>query len=291
MLEKTYLPFEISKLENHFTNIKHLEKFKKTVERYVDFINNYPDRNSISIDKMRTPCQIEKDETVWTASCFTQLYNSTNFKNELVVLLTKAFGEVPPLKNFKNWTECIEPEVKIYFEPNLPSPKVYKEYIKNKIETLLIPYVKHSAFNKINLEGATNVDAIIINPHNGFAVLFEAKVLSDLSYQVTYDENRNQMIRNIDVMIEKNDKLIDDLNKREPENSLFALLTPRKFKDITSFSRLYAYKFNEYKNNPLKIKEDLPHRINIDYSDLSKRIGWLTWEDFKELSNNYCKWL
>lgn len=143
---------------------------------------------------------------------------------------------------------------------------------------------------KVNLEGPTNVDAMLLNSKNGFAVVIEAKVLSDISYEITYDTMRNQIARNIDVMLEKNNKLCHPLDKRDPEKTLFLLITPKLFKDNPS-SRLYGYKFNEYKTNPESLSGDLPHRTNCDWPNISRRLGWLTWEDFKSVNNNCCRWL
>lgn len=42
---------------------------------------------------------------------------------------------------------------------------------------------------------------------NGVAVIFEAKVLSDISTHVTFDLARNQLARNIDVMLDANPTL------------------------------------------------------------------------------------
>jgi len=153
----------------------------------------------------------------------------------------------------------------LFFEANLPSPRSYKEWLSENIaKSQFIPYVLASAHNKRNLEGATNVDAILLNPGNGFAVIVEAKVLSDISYQITYDVMRNQIARSIDVMLEKNDTLCDPLDKRNPEKALFLLITPKLFKDNPT-GRLYGYKFNEYKNNPGSLARDLPHRKDCDW--------------------------
>ena len=129
-----------------------------------------------------------------------------------------------------------------------------------------------------------------MNSKNGFAVIIEAKVLSDISYEITYDTMRNQIARNIDVMLEENKGLCPPLNKREPEKTLFLLITPKLFKDNPS-SRLYGYKLNEYKTNPEALSRDLPHRGNCDWQDISKRLGWLTWEDFKNVNKDCCQWL
>ena len=101
---------------------------------------------------------------------------------------------------------------------------------------------------------------------------------------------RNQIARNIDVMLEKNENLCDPLNKRDPEKTLFLLITPKLFKENPS-NRLYGYKFNEYKTRPESLSDDLPHRKNYDWQSISRRLGWLTWEDFKDVNKNCCRWL
>jgi hypothetical protein len=72
---------------------------------------------------------------------------------------------------------------------------------------------------------------------------------------------------------------------------LFLLITPKIFKDNPS-SRLYGYLINEYMNQPQSLKRDLPHRTeNICFEKLSKKIGWLNWEDFKNVNHKCCLWL
>jgi hypothetical protein len=101
---------------------------------------------------------------------------------------------------------------------------------------------------------------------------------------------RNQIARNVDVMLDKNPLLAPPLDERDPEKTLFLLLTPRTFQEDTS-SRLYGYKFLEYRKKPASLGQDLPHRTNCDWAAISKRLGWLTWEDFKDVNPNCCKWL
>lgn len=291
-MHETYLPFTKDDLKIHFQNDEHLESYSKSAKAYTEFESSRDSSKIYNIKEMKHSCQIEKDETIWTASCFTTMCLRSSKKDDLKNLLIKAFGETPPLKNLHTWDECLSPDYEVFFEIQIPSPRSYKEYVKNYVvPDLLIKYVRDSADSKVNLEGSTHVDAVIINKHNGFSVFVEAKVLSDISYQVTYDEKRNQIIRNLDVMLESNHELQEPLNNRKPENTLFLLLTPRKFKDAKIKSRLYAYKYEEYKSNPEKIQEEMPHSPNLDYGELSKRIGWITWEDFHDISNDYCRWL
>ncbi len=173
----------------------------------------------------------------------------------------------------------------------------YKKWLINNLgERQFIQYILDSAVEKTNLEGPTNVDAIIINASNGFAVFIEAKVLSDISYSVTYDATRNQIARNIDIMLEdhRNNRLCTPLNKRDPSKTLFLLITPETFKKYGN-SRLYSYKMRDYKNNPESLRTDLIHRNlegnRYDWPAISRRIGWLTWEDFKHAETKCCQWL
>ncbi len=58
----------------------------------------------------------------------------------------------------------------------------------------------------------------------GVAVLFEAKVLSDISCRIEYDATRNQIARTIDVMLECNAGFTDDddlLGECRPDWSFF----------------------------------------------------------------------
>lgn len=301
MLHKIYLPFSEDMLKQHFVqsdkdldNIdKHIDKYKKSIENYELYETKKP------FDKeLRLIRQIEKDETFWTASSLMTMFHSPNRNSELQRLFKLAFGEKPPLDNISNWEDCLNGELHLFFEPNIPSPKEYLDWLKGNVTVQnFIPYIIDKAQNKkgnyrSDLEGATNVDALLINSTNGFAVFIEAKVLSDISYQVSYDSMRNQIIRNIDVMLSSNNDLTVPLNKRLPDNSLFLLFTPQLFKDNPR-TRLYGYTFMDYKNNSQLIGNDLAHRkLNpTDCEKIAKRIGWISWEDLKLINDDCCKWI
>jgi len=138
-----------------------------------------------------------------------------------------------------------------------------------------------------SLEGPTHVEALLLDPNTGCSLLFEAKVLSDCSYDVSFDALRNQVIRNIDVMLEPPSP--GPLTTRRPERSAFALVTPRLFKTRPR-SRLYGGLMDAYQNHPESLHEDLPHR-DEDWPALAQRIGWLTFEDCDELLPGACPWL
>jgi hypothetical protein len=219
------------------------------------------------------------------------VFYSRKRTSQFIELLKRAYGEIPSTKDSTSWEDCVNGKLHLFFEPNLPSPLIYKEWLReNQRDRHIIPYVHDSAVEKKALEGPTNVDALLLNSTTGFAVVMEAKVLSDISHDITYDVMRNQIARNVDVMLEPNGNLCDPLNRRDPDKTLFLLVTPRIFKDNPA-SRLYGYKMNEYMEDSKSLQKDLKHREGVDWKALAKRIGWLTWEEFRAVNGNCCAWL
>ncbi len=302
VLDNTYLPFTEGQLLNHFIKVKSrgvciknekpLSYYKKSIRMYRRYLADKPDRKGTPLSKTKKPCQIEKDERFWVASCMmTMFYDEERRMQMLQQLFTKAFGEDPPVAGLDSWSECLDGKLELFFECTLPSPPSYKTWLSQNLhERQIIPSVLHSAHEKLRLEGPTHLDALLMNPSNGFAVIVEAKVLSDISYDVTYDATRNQIARIIDVMLEDNKDRCEPFCRRNPERTLFLLLTPEMFK-IDPVRRLYGYKFNDYKKNPKSLEVELPHRKNLNWRKISHRLGWLTWEDFHRTNKDCCPWL
>ena len=119
------------------------------------------------------------------------------------------------------------------------------------------------------LEGDTEVDVQVITKN--ILVLVEAKYHSALSLNTTWDNKRDQIIRNIDVGSFKAQEMALDF--------YFILLTPRK--DISGSRAPKNWeKVENYRNNPNKIKEMLPYRKNdLDCQRMAQNVGWLHWED------------
>ena len=301
MMHPIYLPLSEDQFRSHFAQVKkggecsdssekHIRYYKNSLANYVN-CPQAKERKGTSLSHIRKPCQVEKDEKFWTASCLMTVFHSKNRTKASAQLFKNACGEKPPIPGIKNWHDCLNGELHLYFETNLPSPAQYKKWLRiNLHKQQFIPYVLDSDNGKKNLEGPTNVDAILLNENNGFSIIIEAKVLSDISCHITYDVMRNQIARNIDVMLDRNDALCPPLNHRDPEKTLFLLLTPQLFKDNPQ-SRLYGYKMNEYMTKPDSLQFDIPQRTECNWNAISKRLGWLTWEDFRETNNNCCNWL
>ena len=98
------------------------------------------------------------------------------------------------------------------------------------------------------------------------------------------------IIRNIDVMIEPATGQQSPLDRRDPERSLFALLTPGAFRE-QPHSRLYGWLMEEYRNRPDALARNLPHRDAQDWPSLSRRLGWMTFEDIANTVPGACPWL
>ena len=302
VMHPVYLPFSEVQLKSHFADVRKNEKclrsayryigyYKKSLEKYAAYLSETQDIFGKPMAELRKPCQVEKDEKFWIIACMMALFHSSNRTRQLSNLLTRAYGNSPPLADAHSWGEYVRGDLRLYFEPSLPCPPSYKTWLNaNLRKRHLIPHVLVSAEGKKILEGPTNVDAMLLNANTGFSVIMQAKVLSDISYHTTYDIIRNQIARNVDVMLESDESLCDPLDKRDPDKTLFLLITPKIFKDNPA-SRLYGFKMKVYKTHPTSLERDLPHRTGCDWKNLSRRLGWLTWEDFKEVNSYCCTWL
>lgn len=237
---------------------------------------------------------MEKDERFWVVAALMSSYHrAPNRTAAFSELLSRCEGLQLPIGQFSTWEEALGKHPELYFEANLPSPPLYRQYLQEhpNERTLAIPNLRSAAQTRGNrLEGATKVDALLIAPDTGFAVLFEAKVLADMSTGIEFDVLRNQMIRNIDVMLDHNPALRWPLNLREPDTTCFVLLTPELFRENRE-SRLYGLLFDRYKSDPALLQKYLPHRDAADLATVRSRLGWLTWEDCNAVQPGSCPWL
>jgi hypothetical protein len=295
VIDETYLPFSADKLRQHFVADvdRNLRYYERSAKRYHEFMAAHPITAGISIKESRVSRQIEKDEKFWTLAALKGVFDDPSRDLFFEQLLRKAHGDAPPINGMNNWTEWLDGELRLYFEACLPSPSIYVDWLRENLsERQMIPYVLDAALRESTrtLEGATHVDALLINLSNGFAWLIEAKVLSDLSCSTSFDSFRNQIARNIDVMLENNSMSEGGLDKRDPDRTLFALLTPASFKECPH-SRLYGWLMQDYQTNPAALQRDLRHRTRVDWAAVSRRVGWFTFEDIENVRPGTCAWL
>ncbi|MEA3327401.1 MAG: hypothetical protein U9R53_08865 [Chloroflexota bacterium] len=295
MIDEKYLPFEPEELHQHFPGNakKQIDYFIQSAERYHEFLAANPDLKGIPVSRSRRPMQIEKDERFWTAAALKSIFDHPDSYRIWESLLVKGFGDEPPIRGISTWSECLKGDLYLFFEAQVPSPQKYTQWLRQHFkEVHFIPYVLDAAERKSkrSLEGPTHLDAILVNASNGFSVLFESKVLSDISVDVTFDIKRNQLARCIDILLKENKALSKALGKREPEKSLFLLLTPEVFRE-NPWSRLYGWLFNEYVSDPAALSRDLPHRDLSDCMHVSSRLGWVTFEEINSICPRACGWM
>jgi hypothetical protein len=293
-MHPVYLPFEEDELLVHFFAVagdpradphRHLPYYRQSIERAAAHLD-LPSPTPVDVRRAR---QIERDERFWVVASLMALYHGGNREAAFSQLLESA-GLGPPAEH-GSWMDALHGDLQLAFEVGLSSPRTYREYLHSRLdERTPIPYAREAAEKAgLRLEGATQVDAVLVNASNGVGILFEAKVLSDCSATVTYDVLRNQLARNIDVMLERQGHLPAPLSDRDPDLSYFVLLTPELFRRRPR-SRLYGWLLNEYRERPAAIAEDLPHRT-ADWPTVSQRIGWATFEDCKRIRPTACQWL
>jgi len=312
LIEPTYLPFREDQLEeclaksssarpNGANRSEDTEPgrigvgyYKKSARSFREYIAS-PDSYR-SIGKSKAPRQIEKDERLWTAATLMAFRYSSSPGEVWSELLGRCFGAVPPVGGFATWSDAIGENPALLLEAPLPSPHSYSYWLRDHLrERQLIPYVIDAVpeNREAKLEGFTHADAIVVNQSNGFAVVFESKVLSDISTEITFDCMRNQIARIIDVMLEPpeaQEHPSDALSRRKPELTCFTLLTPRMFQ-THPWSRLYGHVIREYQQQPEALARDLPHRQRTEWKSVCERLGWITWEDCNEVLPGSCGWL
>jgi len=201
----------------------------------------------------------------------------------------------------------------VHIEVVLPEILQYREYVQKRI-FIDGPYHFYKdrkkklseklQKEKASFEGSTNLDTLISGKNNGrnIHLFIEAKFLSDISKDIKYVPVRNQIARNIDCAIDLMTAGGEDL--KGLEDFWFLLLTPGIFRTeryggpvhspIAPFlpqrSRLFCYKMEDYLH-PDFLRRDLPHWGDIldteHWNLISKRIGWLTYEDIADVVGSY----
>ncbi len=243
---------------------------------------------------------MEKDERFWVVTALMSLYYADDGSGRgkpFARLLERA--EVRPPPGFPRWEDALAGALDLFFEVNLPSPSRYRAWLRDHLdERTPIPYLKEQAeVPGARLEGTTKADAMLLAHESGVAVIFEAKVLSDISTHVTFDLARNQLARSIDVMLEVNPTLPAPLSLRKPERTFLVLLTPALTKpggagDAISKSRLYGWLMPVYKDpRSSLLHQHLPHRDSHQLADSAERLGWASWEDCQAVVPGACRWL
>lgn len=302
-IHETYLPFSADVLRKHFAPVKgedeeqwerHLSYYLASASRAADFTNF----ESPSLKQEQAGLQIQKDERFWiAASLLTLFYDEAQAnRSHLFGRLMERAGLAAP-EGTTSWEEALAGPLDLYFEVNLNSPPSYREWLSASLdERTLIPFVRDRGEKASRrLEGPTHVDAMLVAPETGTAVVFEAKVLSDLSTHIRFDATRNQLARLVDVALDSNPALQPPLTTRIPDKTYVVLLTPELLSPRgpgdAHLSRLYGWLMPAYQDpaNGL-LEKHLPHRSD-SLAGVHSRLGWATWEDLEAIRPGACSWL
>jgi hypothetical protein len=294
VIDPTYLPFTAQQLAEHFADNRgdHLAYYQASAERARALTVSPPVGTAEEIRRaIKWGRQLEKDERFWVAATLMRLFHAPDRVTVLAEILRSCLSDTPP-DSLPSWEAALGQEQFLYFEASLPSPASYRHQLAYQLdERILVPYLREAAGHSgEKLEGPTKVDALLISPDTGFAAVFEAKVISDISAGVQFDVLRNQIARNIDVTLDPNSQLQPPLSERVPARTCFVLLTPEIFRTNPE-SRLYGWLLPAYQQDPALLHHHLPHRPLADVESVSKRLGWLAWEDCNRLYPSACPWL
>jgi hypothetical protein len=306
VMHSTYLPFTADQLRGHFAPAPRPGEIDRQLAYYqvsIERAQEYNDRVGRGIKPTpadtRRGRQMEKDERFWVAAALMALYHVTGgpTRAEAFGSLLARSGLRPP-SGFPQWAEALEGPLELFFEVSLRSPRGYRDWLGQHLdERVPVPYLReNAAASGTRLEGPTHADAMLLAPGTGVAIIFEAKVLSDVSTHVTFDIARNQLARTIDVMLEAPGQY-PPLSQRKPERTFLVLLTPALMKpdgaaNAIGKSRLYGWLMPAYMDsgNPL-LGQHLPHRDKHQLTEAAGRLGCATWEDCDAVVPKACRWL
>ena len=306
LLHPKYLPFTADQLREHFAPVvgtgekdRHLTYYRTSVDQAKKYAELIRRGNKPTPAQTRLGRQMEKDERFWLATALMNLYHADggSARVEAFARLLERAG-LHPGSGFLRWEDALADPLELFFEVNLPSPRRYRGWLRDHLdERTPIPYLREkAAAPRSRLEGQTKADAMLLARDTGVGVIFEAKVLSDISTQVTFDVARNQLARTIDVMLEPNSKRAP-LSLRKPEQTFLVLLTPALMQaqrpgDAISKSRLYGWLMPAYRDpNSSLLRQHLPHRDGHELAEAAERLGWASWEDCQTVVPGSCPWL
>jgi hypothetical protein len=272
VLHERYMPFSETQVESHFAPVaaaqdgRHTAYFRGSLAHQSDYLEALARGLSGNVRQGR---QFEKDERFWIVTALMSIFHNsggpTDRLDAIGALLERA--QLQPPAKFGSWQSALAGELHLFFEANLPSPPKYRQWLRNHLDDrCLIPYVHEGARTRgERLEGATRADAVLLSTTTGACIIFEAKVLSDVSKDITFDVARNQLARLIDVMLEPPapGRVQSPLASRDPALTSVVLLTPGLFhpRESTGLdkSRLYGWLMDAYRDpGSSLLQEHLP---------------------------------
>ena len=252
-MDKLNLLFE-ELAKKHFSKAR-IQKYRTWV------VNANKARANNSMDKKLN--QFDKAEELITFYTFAALELREDKKEVTEKILKLA-----------NITKSIDEPVILSFEKQFTPPAGYLKWLNKNVSKHPVNYIRklgkeHVAKGK-RLEGNTHVDAVLESKN--FLILVEVKFTSDISCEVTFDPNRNQLARNIDVGLAE--------AKKKDKQLIVLLSSPSEF--YNKRNRLYYYKIQEYTNFN-EIKKDIEWRYIEEIEKYLLKVAWIPLEKLVDI--------
>lgn len=253
----------MSKLGLLFEELAKKHFSKQRIQKYRTWVENANKaRNTRSLDERLN--QYDKAEELITFYTFAPL-ELRDDKKEIIQEILRMTNLNEPVGKF----------VDISFEKQFKPPEGYLKWLEKEASRHPVKYVREKGKDHANrdkrLEANTHVDAVIETKN--LLILVEVKFTSDISSQTTFNSNRNQLARTIDVGI-------SEVKRNKNKKLIVLLCSPSKF--YHEKSRLYYYKIQEYLDLN-RVKEDIVWRKLGDIEEHLLAVGWIPLERVIEI--------
>jgi len=236
---------------------------KALVKKYRDWVENANKaRNTGSLNEKLN--QYDKAEELITFYTFAPL--------ELRKDKRRAIQDILGLAKVN---ETARELVNLNFEKQFKPPQGYLKWLEKEVSRHPVRYVREQGKNHVSrsrrLEANTHVDAVIETEH--LLIFIEVKFTSDIASQTTFNVNRNQLARTIDVGISE--------AKKKGKRLVVLLCSPSGL--YHKKSRLYYYKIQECSDFG-KIKEEICWRGVEEIKEHVLAVAWVPLEKVIEIT-------
>ncbi len=157
------------------------------------------------------------------------------------------------------WTEDF-PQLRFWV--TVPSPQAYELASRARMRQSSNPLLVARSMNPQVVEGNSEIDVVIES--KSLLIYVEAKLNADISMRTTYDEGRNQIVRNIDCLLES-------AGGRKVGFWMFV-------RDA-HVGRAYFELMHAYRRNPEMLKRELPHRDPSVLEGIARNLTIITWRE------------
>lgn len=235
--------------KKHFTE-ERIQKFKNWIG------NASKARKANSLDVRLN--QYDKAEELITFYTFAPL-ELRDDKKEIIQEILRLASVNEPIGEFAD----------LGFEKQLKPLQGYLKWLTKEVSRHPVRYIRKQGKEHVNrgkrLEANTHVDAVIETKN--LLIFIEVKFTSDISAETTFNPNRNQLARTIDVGIAE--------AKKKGKRLVVLLCSPSEF--YHKKSRFYYYKIQEYSSSN-RVEEDISWRDPRDIKENLLALAWLPLE-------------